>query len=104
MKRLFILLGVIFSIVFIGIYSGSKRQDRGDIYGRVEMIGSKLWSGNHLNGSYTQMVGVKTSNGVEYVTIGGVKDESLLLDKSNIGDSVKVSYKDIDYDNITIIK
>lgn len=104
MKRLVIFLVAVISIVGIGIYSGSRRQDRGDIYGRIVMVGSKHWSGNHLNGTYDQMIGVKSDDKVTYVTIGDVKDENLLLDKSNIGDSVKVSYKNIDFDNVTILK
>lgn len=104
MKKLIIFLIIIFSIVGIGIYNGSRRQDRGDIYGRIVMVGSKHWSGNHLKGTYDQMIGVKSGDKVIYITIGDVKDESLLLDNSNIGDSVKVSYKNIDFDNVTILR
>lgn len=102
MKKLVILLSFIIGISILGFYNTTSNQD--DFYGRIEMIGSKNWTGNTVNGVYSQMVGVKTNGKTKYVTIGGSKDESELLDKSNIGDSVKISYKDIDFYNVTIIK
>lgn len=102
MKKLVILLSFILGISILGFYNTTPNQD--DFYGRIEIIGSKNWTGNTVNGVYSQMVGVKTNGKTKYVTIGGSKDESELLDKSNIGDSVKISYKDIDFYNVTIIK